>query len=68
MPKKYTHELFLKKLKENFMWKKTCSACIFFGRKNAKYMNQNDVYFTKIEKLLKYINEIEDEILEWFFG
>ncbi len=37
---------------------------IFWKKKNTKYMNQNDVYFTKIEKLLKYINEIEDEIVE----
>lgn len=68
MPKKYTHELFLKKLKENFMWKKHVRLVYFLEEKNTKYMNQNDVYFTKIEKLLKYINEIEDEIVEWFFG
>ena len=36
----------------------------FLEEKNAKYMGQNDVYFTKIESLLNYINETEDEIIE----
>ena len=37
---------------------------IFWKKKNTKYINKNNLYFKKIEKLLKYINEIEDEIVE----
>ena len=36
----------------------------FLEEKNTKYMRQNDVYFTNIENLLKYIKETEDEIIE----
>lgn len=36
----------------------------FLDEKNVKYLNQNDVFFTKIEDLLEYINETEDEIIE----
>lgn len=50
--------------KKTLCEKKHVRLVYFLEEKNTKYMNQNDVYFTKIEKLLKYINEIEDEIVE----
>lgn len=52
------------KRKKNLCKENGVRLVYFLEERDTKYMKQDDIYFTKTEDLLKYINETEDEIIE----